>query len=166
MTESRRKWDFPFYSRMFCNFSDSFCNRSNSEAERYWKTVLCCHWGFSRSREAHNAFIFCGSSDFFSFLIFISLTTPGPRWGTQDLRCQVRDPQLRHVGSSSLTRDRTQAPCIGSSESQPLDHQGSPIQWYIFKILLIYLLLPLFTCARSLVLLRLFSSCQEWGLAH
>ena len=25
MTESRRKWDFPFYSRMFCNFSDSFC---------------------------------------------------------------------------------------------------------------------------------------------
>ena len=31
-----------------------------------------------------------------------------------------------HVGSSSLTRDRTQAPCIGSVESYPLDHQGSP----------------------------------------
>ena len=27
---------------------------------------------------------------------------------------------------SSLTRDQTQAPCIGSVESQPLDHQGSP----------------------------------------
>ena len=31
-----------------------------------------------------------------------------------------------HVGSSSLTRDWTQAPCIGSTESQPQDHQWSP----------------------------------------
>ena len=31
-----------------------------------------------------------------------------------------------HVGSSSLTRDRTQAPCIGSVESYPLHHQGRP----------------------------------------
>ena len=31
-----------------------------------------------------------------------------------------------HAGSSSLTRDQTQAPCIGSGESYPLDHQGSP----------------------------------------
>ena len=29
------------------------------------------------------------------------------------------------MGSSSLTRDRTQAPCTGSWESQPLGHQGS-----------------------------------------
>ena len=28
---------------------------------------------------------------------------------------------------SSLTRDQTQAPCIGSAEYQPLDHQGSPM---------------------------------------
>ena len=27
---------------------------------------------------------------------------------------------------SSLTRDRTRAPCSGSVESQPLDLQGSP----------------------------------------
>ena len=27
---------------------------------------------------------------------------------------------------SSLTRDQTRAPCIGSAESSPLDHQGSP----------------------------------------
>ena len=33
---------------------------------------------------------------------------------------------LWDVGFSSLTRDRTQAPCTGSTESQPLDHQGSP----------------------------------------
>ena len=31
-----------------------------------------------------------------------------------------------HVGSSSLTWDRTRAPCIGSVESYPLRHQGSP----------------------------------------
>ena len=30
------------------------------------------------------------------------------------------------VVSSSLIRDQTQAPCIGSTESQPLDHQESP----------------------------------------
>ena len=39
--------------------------------------------------------------------------------------CNMRT-QVRHVGSSSLTRDQTCAPCIGSSESQPLDQQGRP----------------------------------------
>ena len=29
---------------------------------------------------------------------------------------------LPHVGSNSLARDQTQAPCIGSPESWPLDH--------------------------------------------
>ena len=40
--------------------------------------------------------------------------------------------QLWHVGSSSLTRDRTQAPCIGSADvqSQPLDHRGSPLIYF------------------------------------
>ena len=33
---------------------------------------------------------------------------------------------MQHVGSSSLTRDGTWVPCIGSSESKLLDHQGSP----------------------------------------
>ena len=35
------------------------------------------------------------------------------------------------MGPSSLTRDRTLACRLGSSESQPLDHQGSP-QYYLF----------------------------------
>ena len=30
------------------------------------------------------------------------------------------------IGSSSLTRDQTPAPCIGMAESWPLNHQGSP----------------------------------------
>ena len=34
--------------------------------------------------------------------------------------------QLRHQVSSSLTRNQTQDPCIGSTESYPLGHQGSP----------------------------------------
>ena len=44
---------------------------------------------------------------------------PGLSQGAQGL-C----PLWSHVGSSSLTKDGT--PCLGSSESQPLDHQGSP----------------------------------------
>ena len=31
-----------------------------------------------------------------------------------------------HAGSSSPTRGRTRAPCIGNVEYHPLDHQGSP----------------------------------------
>ena len=91
------------------------------------------------------------------FIYFIYLTAPGLSFGTrdlccclQDLRCSVwdlqlwhagsfscgmgdlfscsmQDLQLRRVGSCSLTRDQTLAPCIGSVECQPLDHQGSPL---------------------------------------
>ena len=39
-----------------------------------------------------------------------------------------------HVGSISPTRDRTWATCIGSVESYPLDHQGSPWQYFVFAI--------------------------------
>ena len=38
----------------------------------------------------------------------------------QTLSCDM------HAGSSSPTRDQTQAPSIGRAESYPLDHQGSP----------------------------------------
>lgn len=31
------------------------------------------------------------------------------------------------MGSISLTQDQTQDACVGSTESQPLDHQGSPV---------------------------------------
>ena len=49
--------------------------------------------------------------------------------GMQTLSCSM------HVGSSSLTRDRTQAPCIGSMESYPLCHQGSPL-WMKFNMII------------------------------
>ena len=34
---------------------------------------------------------------------------------------------MQHEGSSSWTTDRTWALCIGSMESQPLNHEGSPL---------------------------------------
>ena len=45
----------------------------------------------------------------------------------QGLSCSMRTLSCSmHAGSSSLTRDRTWAPCMVSVESYPLDHQGSP----------------------------------------
>ena len=49
------------------------------------------------------------------------------------LHCGMRNLSLWHVGSSALTRDQTQVPCIGSLKSLPLHHQGSPLREY-FKI--------------------------------
>ena len=45
-----------------------------------------------------------------------------------------------HVGSSSPTRDRIQAPCIGSAESYPLCHQESPhiCLYFILKIFYLF----------------------------
>ena len=66
---------------------------------------------------------FFSSSSFFFFL-----PAPGRSCGMWDLHCGMRALSCSmHVGSSSLARDRTQAPCIGSTESYPLDHQGSPM---------------------------------------
>ena len=39
------------------------------------------------------------------------------------------------VVSSSLTEDQTQAPCTGSLESEPLDHQGSPSHAIVYSTL-------------------------------
>lgn len=38
----------------------------------------------------------------------------------------VGPSQLQHMGSRSLTSDQTWGPCIGRTESKPLDHQRSP----------------------------------------
>ena len=50
---------------------------------------------------------------------FITEPPLGLNCGTQDLRSLlwVENSQLQDAGSSSLTRDGTRAPCIGSSES-------------------------------------------------
>ena len=62
-------------------------------------------------------------------------TTEGLNW-TGDCHCSVFSiyfylfgctrSSLQHVGSSSLTKDRTQTPCVVSSVSYPLDHWASP----------------------------------------
>ena len=40
--------------------------------------------------------------------------------------------QLWHVGFSSLTKNQTQAPCIGSMESYPLEDHGSFFLFFFF----------------------------------
>ena len=39
--------------------------------------------------------------------------------------------QLWYMGSSSLTKDQTQAPCIGSTESYPLNYQRNPYKYFL-----------------------------------
>ena len=72
---------------------------------------------------------------FVLLFIYFILAAPCLSCGTWDLCCGMQDLFVEtcgllscgmHEGSSSLTRDRTRAPCIGSTESYPLDHQGSP----------------------------------------
>ena len=68
----------------------------------------------------------------FTLFFLIYLAVLGLSWGTQDrklrhvrsfsrsvwdLQSQHAGSQLRHMGSRSLTKDRTPAPCIGRAES-------------------------------------------------
>ena len=67
------------------------------------------------------------------FILFI-LAAPGLSWGTGDLCCGMQALSCgMHAGSSSLTRDQTRAPCIGSTESYPLDQQGSPLKFAFLR---------------------------------
>ena len=52
---------------------------------------------------------------------------------TQDLRLWPANSESQHAGSSSSSQDRIWAPCIGSTEPQPLDRQGSPLNVGFFK---------------------------------
>ena len=52
------------------------------------------------------------------FIYLFILAAPGLGCGTRDLSCGMRDLSCgTRAGSSSPTRDRTRAPCIGSLES-------------------------------------------------
>ena len=71
--------------------------------------------------------------------------------GTWTLSCGM------HVGSSSLTRGQTRAPCIGSTESYSLCHRESPSYslffFFFFKHYFIYLWLCwVFVSVRGLSL--------------
>ena len=72
------------------------------------------------------------------WVLFIYLAALG-------LSCSNMNSQLQHVGSinSSLTRDRTWAPCIGSLELQPLDHQGGP-RFQDFRLLQLTVIMVIF----------------------
>ena len=63
------------------------------------------------------------TEDKFKKLIY--LAAPGLSCGMQALSSDLWD-------LASLTRDRTQAPSIGSVEPWPLDHQGSSQEYFVF----------------------------------
>ena len=79
--------------------------------------ILCPSWSLSLS--------------FFNIYLVIDylfiLAALGLSCGMRTLSCGM------YAGSSSPTRDWTRAPCIGSAESYPLDHQGRPPSWSLFK---------------------------------
>ena len=65
--------------------------------------------------------------EFLNFIYLFILAVLGH--GTWDLSCGMQTLSWSmHAGSSSLTRDRTWAPCTGSMESYPLDHQGKSLK--------------------------------------
>ena len=61
--------------------------------------------------------------------IFFFVYVPSLSWSMQDLEFQHANSSLQDVGSSSLTTDGTQAPCIRNTESYSLVHQGSSWQF-------------------------------------
>ena len=67
----------------------------------------------------------------FIFLIFIDLSVPDYLVaGCRILVATYGIFQLWHARSNSLTRDQTQAPCIGSRKPYLLDPQGSANFWW------------------------------------
>lgn len=48
--------------------------------------------------------------------------------------CGTWNLQLQRVGSSALTRGWSWAPCPGSEQPWPLDHQGSPLNNFFIKL--------------------------------
>ena len=63
--------------------------------------------------------------------LFTYLAVLGLSYIMQDLQLGHSNSWLRYVGSNFLIRDRTQDPCFGSAESQPMDHQGSPSSLFL-----------------------------------
>ena len=111
------------------------------------------------------------------------MAAPGLSYGTRDLRCgrlQHADFLVAarrllscsmwtlscgmHVGSSSLTRDWTRAPCIGSTESYPLDHQGSPESYFLnsstLELFYVYLKRICILKVLGICLLSRFVNCM------
>ena len=63
---------------------------------------------------------------FLKIYLFI-LSAAGVSCGMRALHCSLWALRCgMHVGSSFLIRDRTWAPCIGNTESYPLEHQEVP----------------------------------------
>ena len=110
----------PFAGQNFYGIKETFFCR----VPRFPSTFhsLSCLQGFTYTLPLFPSLF---SRQILLILFFFFLASPGISCVTQDLSLRHANSQLQHVGSISLTRDRTQAPCVGSVKSQPLGHQGS-----------------------------------------
>ena len=121
-TCQRTSFGVCFSAILFFNFS--FCDNSSSYSLLFCCSFLTSKYGSKILYFFLSAFIF--NLLFFGFVVVVFymylfiLAALGLSCGMLTLSC------VTHVGSSSLTRAWTRAPCIGSAESYPLDHQGSP----------------------------------------
>lgn len=61
---------------------------------------------------------------------FIHLAAPSSSCSMQALYSRLWT-QLWQARCSSRVRDWTQVPCIRMAESEALDHQGSPLRWFL-----------------------------------
>ena len=105
--------------------------------------------------------------------IFNYLAMLGLSYGTWifDTCCSMWDLQLQHANSllcheesSSLTRDQTQAPCIGNTQSYPLDHQGSPCAACSIPLIYMSVFVPVPHCfdyCRFIVLSEVWEGCAS-----
>ena len=104
-------WIFPFFLPEQLKYG---------EQRAYWRSVLSFPCGcIPKHFEAMlNSYVFL----LFLFLIFICLFGHT----SEALRIFSWRHAHSHVGSNSLARDWTWAPCMGSTESSPLDHEENP----------------------------------------
>ena len=94
---------------------------SRSRIKLYFLFFLnCCQYDF------FFLFFFFFNEQWFLFIYSLILSVLGLSCGMWDLLVAACGLLVAACRICSLTRDRTRDPCIGSTESYPLDHQGSP----------------------------------------
>ena len=104
-------------------------SRLPDHSDPRWVAVehILCVENFKGSHLKKNMFSLIIFKNNLSFYLFTWLCWVSCPRGICSL-LQYSNFWLMHVGSSSRPRDRTPAPFIRSTESEPLNHQGSPLR--------------------------------------
>lgn len=112
-------------------------SRLPDHSDPRWVAVehILCVENFKGSHLKKNMFSLIIFKNNLSFYLFTWLCWVSCPRGICSL-LQYSNFWLMHVGSSSRPRDRTPAPFIRSTESEPLNHQGSPPAYHLLPVLL------------------------------